>query len=170
MFEIFHANPFWKAFYFDPKRYSFETEITFLLQHYHALKMIRASQNAIICDFSFLLDRAYADLNLKHGQRRTFNAVYDLVIRELGRPRLVVHLRCTATTELVRIKNRQRKEEQSVSLEYLRGLNSAVEKQVAIARDTKVLAIDSHARDFANNKAIQAEVADEVLHALGASA
>ena len=32
-------NPFWEAFYTDPSAYTFETEITFLLQHYHFAKV-----------------------------------------------------------------------------------------------------------------------------------
>jgi deoxyadenosine/deoxycytidine kinase len=35
VFESFANNPFYDAFYRNPYRCSFETEVTFLLQHYH---------------------------------------------------------------------------------------------------------------------------------------
>ena len=41
--EDFQTNLFWRAFYADPAGTAFETEITFLLQHYHQIKTARKS-------------------------------------------------------------------------------------------------------------------------------
>ena len=54
LFEDFKANPFWEQFYVDPERFAFETEITFLLQHYSQIKAASGSKEAIVCDFSLL--------------------------------------------------------------------------------------------------------------------
>ena len=35
IFEDFKKNPFWEAFYCNPGKYIFETEISFILLHYH---------------------------------------------------------------------------------------------------------------------------------------
>jgi deoxyadenosine/deoxycytidine kinase len=57
VFEEFRTNPFWQAFYFDPAKYAFETEITFMLQHYHQIKKDQLIMGkSICCDFSFFLD------------------------------------------------------------------------------------------------------------------
>ena len=65
LFENFRANPFWKTFYSDSGKYTFEKEITFILQHYHQIKYEYKKNKINICDYSLLLDIAYAkrDLN-----------------------------------------------------------------------------------------------------------
>ena len=50
-FEKFHKNPFFEDFYTDQSSFSFETEITFLLQHYHEIKK-RMKLDMICYDFS----------------------------------------------------------------------------------------------------------------------
>ena len=165
--ENFHANPFWKAFYSNPELYSFETEITFLLQHYHVIKESPPRHQMVVCDFSFVLDSAYAALNLGDPQLRAFESVYRHVVRELRRPRLLIHLRCDPGTELERIRKRNRSEELSLRIDYVAGLNDAVKRRVArAARQTKVLSIDSAARDFAHREPVRKEITAEVLAAL----
>src|SRR5438093_1072156 len=75
-FENFSDNPFWKLFYADPQFYGFETEVTFLLQHYSQIKQSLNKSDLVVCDFSLLQDLAYADMNLSDGRRRAFDAVY----------------------------------------------------------------------------------------------
>lgn len=123
-----------------------------------------------MCDFSLLLDRAYAELNLKPLERRTFGAVYDHVLRELRRPLLLIHLRCNPHVELERVRMRKRREELRLSIDYVAGLNRAVEQQVAAAaRQLNVLRIDSGARDFASSKSVRKEIEVEVVDALSAT-
>src|SRR3954447_11075813 len=66
--EDFSSNPFWRAFYDDPNNTAFETEITFLLQHYHQIKVATNLEKSFACDFSLLLDYAYAHVTL-NGSR-----------------------------------------------------------------------------------------------------
>ena len=121
----------------------------------------------IVCDFSFLQDRAYASLNLTGPQLRAFESVYRHVVRVLRRPRLLIHLRCDPATELERIRKRSRSEELSIRIDYVAGLNNAVERHVArAARQTKVLTVDSAARDFAHRESVRKEIKAEVLAAL----
>src|SRR5258708_34419241 len=67
-FEEFSKNPFFEAFYQDPSRNAFETELTFALQHYHQIKVSASDVPAVCFDFSPELDLAYANLNLE-GER-----------------------------------------------------------------------------------------------------
>jgi len=153
LFENFHANPFWEAFYTDPARYAFETEVTFLLQHYHAVKRAAESSRLFVCDFSFVLDRAYVDVTLRDAKRDAFLAVFDEVQRELDTPSLLVHLRCSAETELARIQQRARASESSISTEYLQSLNDAVERHVeAVSPTVRVVRLDSDRQNFATDE------------------
>lgn len=167
--ECFRINPFWKAFYSEPKRYSFETETTFLLQHYHGIKTLPKDQRMAVCDFSLLLDRAYADLNLRGKQSRIFADVYSYVLEELKYPCLLVHLRCDARTELGRIRRRGRRAEQPIEVDYLAALNRAVERRVAgFRKHVRVLTINSDERDFAHHRVERKRVKTEVIGALEA--
>lgn len=162
--ENFQANPFWKAFYQDPARHAFETEITFLLQHYHQIKTEGHSRKLLACDFSLFLDLAYAHVTLQDSKRETFLAVYEEVVRDLGLPDLLVHLRCGAAAELERIRKRGRAVEKSITLEYLAQLNDSVEGQVAgVGEQTRVLTIDSEHQNFADDQRVQQDLTNAVL-------
>ena len=166
IFEDFQSNPFWEAFYRDPARHAFETEITFLLQHYHQVK-VAAAEKVFACDFSLLLDLAYATVALRHSKRKTFLTVYKEVTQDLGVPNLLVHLRCGAATELARIRRRGRTTEASITLQYLDELNNAVERQVVkVQKQTKVVSIDSERQNFATDKTIQRELVNLILQHL----
>ncbi len=166
-FEDFQSNPFWKLFYADPARYAFETEVTFLLQHFNQIKIATDRGGLFACDFSFLLDLGYADVNLSGGQYETFLAVYQEVQRSLPTPALIVHLRCGADEDLARIRGRKRPEEHAIDTEYLSAINAAVERRVAeVAAEVSVLDIDSERNDFANDPVTQERVTQRVLAAL----
>src|SRR3990167_5882637 len=72
--ENFQINPFWEPFYSNPGKYIFETEITFTLQHYHQIKEIVANE-LIITDYSFVLDLAYAKIELNGNKFLIFEQI-----------------------------------------------------------------------------------------------
>ncbi|MBK8909611.1 MAG: deoxynucleoside kinase [Rhodospirillales bacterium] len=165
--ENFRHNPYWRAFYLDPAHFAFETEVSFLLQHYHQLKVETGDTGLATADFSLLLDRAYADVTLRSGQLVAFNAVYTQVREELGDPRLLVCLRCGATEQLRRIRRRRRRPERGIHLEFLEELNRSLEKQVDLVRGSiPILEIDSEHRDFAHDDGTANEVLQEITGAL----
>jgi deoxyguanosine kinase len=167
VFENFSSNPFWSLFYQDPHTYAFETEVTFLLQHYSLIKTVSLSTSPFACDFSLLQDQAYADMNLSGGHLAAFQAVYAQAVEEIRSAALIVHLQCRAEEELWRIRRRARTEEQTVQLSYLDDLNKAISRVVEDARrHIPVIQIDSSTIDFANNpdekKIISARILDAV--------
>jgi len=85
VFEDFQKNPFFKDFYDDPIAYSFETEITFLLQHYHSIKKQKETAS-LACDYSLLLDVAYADVNLAGDRHKLFLEIVKELQKEIGSP------------------------------------------------------------------------------------
>ena len=164
LFEDVKANPFWEQFYADPERFAFETEVTFLLQHYNQIKAASGSKEPIVCDFSFLLDRAYVDVTLPEEERRVFLTVFKEVQRQLGPPALYVLLECSPEEEMRRVQARGRETEKTISIDYLSALNEAVAEHVdTAAASTKVLRIDSEHRNFAVDPVCQQEVVAEVM-------
>lgn len=165
--EDFSNNPFWRAFYADPNNTAFETEITFLLQHYHQIKMATSLGKKFACDFSLLLDYAYAHVTL-HGSRfDTFKSVYNEAYRHLPSPSLLIYLKCDPAVELDRIRARGREEEKNITVNYLASINNCLATLVsALPKSQAVLLIDSALYDFAHDEQAKSTVANQVLDRL----
>ena len=167
IYESFTNNPFWSAFYTDPVKYAFETEIAFTLQHYHQLKSHPETNTPVVCDYSFLLDIAYAEMGLKGSQLEAFKAVYAEIQKELPPPALVIHLQCDPDVELARIRARAREVEKNITVDFLRSLNEAVLVQIDRARGhVPILAIDSARNNFVDDEDVKRRVLQMVADAL----
>ena len=81
--EKFKKNPFYVDFYDNPVGNALETEITFLLQHYHEQKRAVAMRRSFCSDFSLLLDRAYAGVTLSPKDRQLFESIHKRVSENL---------------------------------------------------------------------------------------
>ena len=61
--EEFEENPFLPDFYKDPERYSFQTQLFFLLQRYRQqqeLRQVDMFQKLLVTDYMFVKDRLFA--------------------------------------------------------------------------------------------------------------
>ena len=150
VYEDHTLNPFWEAFYTDPTSCAFETEIGFLLQHYHFAKLAGTrTDGAILLDHSFELDMAYADKGLEGSRKEIFATIYQEIRNEVGMPRVLVFITCSADEMLRRIRARGRSFEENISLDFLAGLQRALERRVtAIAGTVPVVPIDAETTDF----------------------
>lgn len=153
VYEDFSANPFYRDFYRDPSTNAFETEVTFLLQHFHKIKKTQNKGQAFCCDFSLTLDVAYADVTLTGRQRKIFMAVHGETRKIIGSPGFLIHLKCDPVEELRRIRRRRRTPERSITPDYLAALNGALSKRVMRqSAHTEIIEIDSGRTDFAHDK------------------
>ena len=152
IYEDHTINPFWKAFYTDPAGCAFETEISFLLQHYHFAKRATASsEGVVLLDHSFELDMAYAEIGLEGTRKEIFAAIYREIRNEIGMPQVLVFITCSADEMLKRIRARGRSFEENISLDFLAELQRALEKRIAAVADSvPVVAIDAETTDFRN--------------------
>lgn len=148
LFEDFQSNPFFEDFYKDPATYSFETELTFLLQHYNLIKK-QKKESTIACDYSLLLDMAYADVNLTGNRLTIFFEIVAELQQEIGLPSQIVHLVCPEEILLKRIIKRSREAESTIPLDYLTSISKAIFFRIQeISSKVPVLTIDSNAIDF----------------------
>lgn len=160
--ENFRSNPFWEAFYQDPNSYQFETEVTFLLQHYHAVKTSAKNRN-LVCEFSFIQDLAYAKLGLKTRRLKIFEEIFDEVISELLKPDLLICLDCEPTILLERIHARNRKEEQTISVDFLAVLNKYIYEETSVFNlKNNVLHINSKKINFYSDENGQRNVLERI--------
>ena len=138
-----------------------------MLQHYHQIKKQDPEGKKLACDYSFLLDIAYAEMGLKGSQLNAFMRIYEEISKELPPPALIIHLQCEATTELDRIRKRGRAVEDSITKDFLDSLNKAVEHEVSkISHQVKVITVDSTRKNFIDDETIKAEMLQLVADSL----
>jgi deoxyguanosine kinase len=156
--EDFRKNPFVSAFYKRPALFALETEITFALQHYHALKAYSKRTRTVVLDHSFYLDEAYADVTLPDHHRRVHQEVVDAIRSQLGPQVLLVHLDCPADIQLRRIRARRRVMEQGIKTSYLESVNEALNRRLIAQRPNALLRIDSGTLDYVHDSASRSAV------------
>ncbi len=153
-YESVADNPYLPDFYRDMRAWSFHLQIYFLghraQQH---LEMWNDPRSAII-DRSIYEDaaifaRALHHLgNLNERDYQTYRKVFDLVIRTLPAPSLLIYLKAPVNVLIERIRQRGREIESSISEEYLRLLESFYEDWIGTFDLCPVLTIRTDDLDF----------------------
>lgn len=148
--EKFKLNPFLNEFYEKPDLFSFETELTFILQHYHAIKSLR-NDKYIVCDFSLYLDYAYADVTLNtETEKAVFLSLFNEVVNQISEPDLLIYLKCPSDVLLYRIQKRDRKMESNITIEYLNKLIKSIENKI-YKSNANIIVLNSDQINFAYN-------------------
>ncbi|MEA2372170.1 MAG: hypothetical protein QOH12_2564 [Solirubrobacteraceae bacterium] len=119
-------HPFLDAFYRDMERYKFETELCFLLLHYHQYRDIDRVQTVVL-DYLPVKDMVFADLNLKGDDHALFDAAYRRTSGSLPTPDVAVFFDLDLELVLRRIARRGREYEAGIDPEYLIALRAAYE-------------------------------------------
>lgn len=155
-YESVTDNPYLPDFYQDMRSWSFHLQIYFLghraQQH---LDMWNDPRSAII-DRSIYEDaaifaRALHHLgNLNERDYLTYRKVFDLMIRTLPAPSLLIHLKAPVNLLLKRIRQRGRAIESKVSAEYLQLLETFYEDWMHTFDLCPVLTIRTDDLDFVN--------------------
>jgi deoxyguanosine kinase len=114
-------HPFLADFYSNPSLYALETELGFVLLHYHRLKMVH-DRTAVVSDFSPGKDLVFAKMNLDGADLALFEYVYKDLSTRLVRPQIAVFLDLPIDVLMERIQRRGRPYEQGVPASYLERL------------------------------------------------
>ena len=150
VYEDHALNPFWEAFYTDPSACTFETEITFLLQHYHFAKLgVKGPRASIVLDHSFELDVAYAKVGLVGRRRELFESIYREIQSEIGPPQAIIFVSCNTDELARRIRERGRPLEAKVPLGFLSRLECALQRRIDELHGlVPIIRVDSEKTDF----------------------
>ena len=124
-------NPFLADFYQGRAGAAFQTQLFFTLARHRQLQRMRQGDlfaQTTVCDYVFERDRIYAYLNLDDNELFIYQRLFDLVVRDLPVPDLVIYLQ--APTDLLKRLLRERLKHPSggqaqPSEEYLAELNEA---------------------------------------------
>jgi deoxyadenosine/deoxycytidine kinase len=153
-FESVADNPYLADFYQNMKAWSFHLQVFFLghrAQQY--LDMARSSRSAIldrsIYEDAYIFARALYNLgNLSERDYFAYRRVFDLVVKSLPRPDLLVLLKAPVSVLLNRIRRRGREIEMGISTEYLSLLESFYDDWMSGFDLCPVLTIRSDDLDF----------------------
>ena len=115
--EQTNTHPFLAKFYANPKKYTIETELGFVLLHYHQLNHLEPIPT--ITDFSPAKDLVFAKMNLAGEDLKLFEHVYGQLVGRLTKPRLAVFLDPPVDVLMQRMLNRARPYELSVPEDYI---------------------------------------------------
>jgi deoxyadenosine/deoxycytidine kinase len=119
-------HPFLEAFYADVERYKLETELCFVLLHYHQYRDLRDSDGGhVVLDYSPVKDLIFADLNLTGNDYDVFLALYEHTSGSLRLPDVTVYLDLGIDHTLERIRTRDRPYEREIDPGYVRRLSDA---------------------------------------------
>lgn len=153
--EKFDENPFLPDFYRDPERYAFQTQLFFLLNRYQQQQEIRQTDvfhELVISDYMFVKDRLFASLNLADKEMALYEAVANLLQRNVIDPDLVIYLQAGTDRLMERIGSRGRDYEKSISRDYIDALNQVYNEFFFRNQQIPVFIINTNDIDFVNNK------------------
>ena len=166
-FESVTYNPYLEDYYADIKRWSFALEMYFLQQRLHDVLEISKSQEVVIQDRTLFegvhifVANNYAQGNLSERDYNTYMDTYNVMMSVVSLPDLLIYLKSSIPHLVAQIQKRGRDYEQSISIEYLSGLNERYEQWIA-GYTGKLIVIDADNLDFLNRPEDFALITDRI--------
>ena len=166
-FESVTFNPYLADYYKDIKRWSFALEMYFLQQRLHDVLEISKSKEVIIQDRTLFegvhifVANNYAQGNLSERDYNTYMDTYNVMMEVVKQPDLMIYLRSGLEHLVSQIQKRGRDYEQSISIEYLDGLNQRYEQWIA-GYTGRLIEIDTDNLDFLNRPEDFAAITDRI--------
>lgn len=149
--EDVEGNPFLHAFYEDPERYAFPTQIFFLLSRYKELQNLTNRElftKRIVSDYIFDKDKIFAYINLEKRERILYDKIHNLLHKDIVTPNFIIYLQANLDTIMERIRKRGRNYERSISEEYIKLLIQSYNEYFFHFNKCPVLIINANEVDF----------------------
>lgn len=166
-YESVTYNPYLEDYYSDILRWSFNLEVYFLAQRFKDVLKIAGSDETIIQDRTIMegvnifVQNNYRMGNLSDRDYDTYMDLYRLMMSQVRNPDLLIYIRGSVPHLVSQIRKRGRDYEQSMSLEYLGGLNELYEKWIA-SYEGKLLILDGDSLDFENRPEDFSSITDKI--------
>lgn len=135
-FEPVDNNPYLEDYYNDMKRWSFNLQIYFLSKRFKDVVEISRSDKAIVQDRTIFEDaRIFApnlhDMGLMSDRDfQNYSELFDLMISLVKLPDLMIYIRASVPRLIEHIQQRGRSYEQTIRIDYLKGLNDRYEEWI----------------------------------------
>lgn len=154
-YEAVTYNPYLEDYYKDIPRWSYNLETYFLAQRFKDTLEIAASKDVIVQDRTILegvyvfVDNNRAQGNLSERDFNTYMQLFGLMMSMVKLPDLLIYLKSSVPHLVSQIQKRGRDYEQTMSLEYLAGLNERYERWISSYKG-RCLVIEADGMDFEN--------------------
>lgn len=155
-FEPVDNNPYLSDYYADMKRWSFNLQIYFLSKRFKEVVEISKSEECIIQDRTIFEDaRIFApnlhDMGLMSDRDfDNYSELFDLMISLVKLPDLMIYIRSDIPNLVNQIGKRGREYEQSMRLDYLKGLNEKYENWIKDYKG-KLIIVNGNENKFEQN-------------------
>lgn len=166
-YESVTYNPYLEDYYRDIPRWSYNLETYFLAQRFKDLLEISKSDDVVIQDRTILegvhifVENNREMGNLSERDHDTYMQIFSLMMSMVSLPDLLIYLRSSVSHLVSQIQKRGRDYEQSMSLDYLGGLNEKYEKWIEGYKG-KLLIIDADMLDFENRPEDFESITDKI--------
>ena len=154
VYESADNNPYLKDFYEDMTRWAFNLQIYFLNRRFKQVTSIKDSDRTIVQDRTIYEDASIFAANLHesgHIAERDYQNYLDIfnsMVNFVHPPDLLIYLRADIPKLVQQIQKRGREYEYSMSLDYLRKLNTHYEQWISNYTLGRLLIIDVNNLDF----------------------
>jgi deoxyguanosine kinase len=161
-------NPFLADFYSGRPGAALQSQLFYLLNRHRQQLTLRQADlfaQATVCDYLFDKDKVFAYLNLDDNELFIYQRLYDLLVRDVSAPDLVIYLQAPTDVLLRRLRDRPREDDKEVPLpaeEYLRELNEAYQHFFFHYTATPLLVVETSQVDFRTSD----EAVDDLIRQL----
>ncbi|MDD6151297.1 MAG: deoxynucleoside kinase [Bacteroidales bacterium] len=155
-YESVTYNPYLEDYYKDIPRWSYNLETYFLAQRFRDLLEISRSDKVIIQDRTLyegvhiFVANNHDMGNLSDRDYDTYMQLYELMASLVSPPDLLIYLKSSIPHLVSQIQKRGRDYEQSIPLDYLKGLNDRYEQWIGSYKGN-ILILDADNLDYQNN-------------------
>lgn len=166
-YEPVDNNPYLEDYYHDMKRWSFNLQIYFLNKRFKDVVEISQSDKTIIQDRTIFEDaRIFApnlhDMGLMSDRDfQNYTDLFNLMISLVKLPDLMIYIRSSVPRLIDHIQKRGRSYEQTIRIDYLKGLNDRYEKWIKDYKG-RLIIVDGDNCNFLENKHDFGEIADQI--------
>ncbi len=162
-------NPYLGDYYADIRRWAFNLEVYFLKERFkNILEIIADKGSSSIQDRSIhegvyvFAANNYAQGQLSDRDYETYMELFRQMTAIVKYPDLLVYLRAPIEHLVANIQQRGRDYEQTIPLEYLKGLNERYEHFISNRYKGRVIAVDVDGMDFLHRREDFLTVVDKI--------
>lgn len=174
-FESVDNNPYLSDFYGDMKKWAFHLQVYFLNSRFEQINNVRLGETAVIQDRTIYEDaHIFAKSLYKQGffeerDYQNYRTLFDSMMEFVTPPDLLIYLRSDISKLVHNIEVRGRDYENTIRIDYLKGLNEHYEDWINNYKIGKLLIVDVSNKDFLNNPEDFSDIVfkiDTELHSL----
>ena len=152
-------NPFLADFYAGRAGAALQAQLFYLLSRHRQQLTLRQGDlfaQATISDYVFDRDKIFAYLNLDDNELFIYQRLYDLLVRDVPPPDLVVYLQAPTDVLIRRLRDRSREQESpepAPQPDYIRELNEAYQHFFFHYAATPLLVVETSQVDLSASDA-----------------